>query len=188
MKLNSGKIVLLRTASLLNIFMLLEKRGPYRTATCASVLVFLNQMFMDSKTHRLVKGDLSLVNEETGELNFSVLARLMMGDTKKAEVKHADEVFKLSKKCVETVKLFEGGDGKGGRGGLGGHYVVDEDGEEVATATVYFKQIIREMLGKKWMHYSQKGVKKLDEGRGSLRLDNVVEYGRVTSENKVGCW
>ncbi len=177
MKLNKGTKVVAYLLSLLNVFMLLERSGPYRSGATAGALVMIHQATQLTKAAKLVAVDLSLINEEAGEISFSVAARMMLANTNKADVVQADKVFKMSSKCLETVKMFEGDDEKG----VDSHYKIQADGEEVGVVTHYFRQILREMKANRWKHYSKNCVKKVDEARAKLVLEDVVPFGRVKS-------
>lgn len=140
-----------------------------------------NHAVHQTKASKLINADLSLINEESGELNFSVLSRLMMGDTSKHEITQADKIFKLSKLCLETVEMFEGARDSS----KNGHRKFKPDCDEIQVATQHFLEVVREMQGNVWQHYNKDKTKDRNIARVNMHLTEGAVIGRAPTADAV---
>ena len=92
----------------------------------------------------MMKTNMSLFNEELGELTFSILARSTLGDHTKDNFEKMDKLFKLLR-VYRDVKSDVVADNSSSNT-LNWRHKIKKDGVEVRTTELFFQQIIRQMV------------------------------------------
>ena len=125
----------------------------------------------------VLKDSLGVVNEHAGEVSFSVLARLVIGDTQKHKTKHMSEMYSLVPLFREVTTDFE--EDIMVSKGKNGHKRVFKDGEQVQTHRVFFKVWFKGVLAKHKFMYSNDILKARNVKKGFLSLTKGSEVWRA---------
>ncbi len=92
---------------------------------------------------KMISNNVSFVNEELGEMTFSVLSRCVLGDTLKSQFQHLSKMYTLLP-IYRDIKN-DIADDNGIARTISWRSVVDSEGEEVSAVAFFFKQLIRRM-------------------------------------------
>lgn len=98
--------------------------------------------------------NMSVFNEELGELTFSILARSTLGDHTKDDFDHMDRLFRLLP-VYRDVKSDVVTDNSTSNS-LNWRHKINKDGEEVKTTELFFKSAIRQMVNNTYTSYDGK--------------------------------
>lgn len=97
LKLNDGALATTQLIRLLQLMLILEPKGSinYPCAVAIQVMLLIYQKKRGLPAWDFVKHNLAAFNEETGEMMFSVLSRVVLGDTVKSKFEHMDQMYTL---------------------------------------------------------------------------------------------
>ena len=125
----------------------------------------------------VLKDSLGVVNEHAGEVSFSVLARLVIGDTQKHKATYMSEMYSLVPLFREVTTDFE--EDLMVSQGKNGHKRVFRDGEQVQTHRVFFKVWFKSVMAKHKFMYNDDILKARNVKKGFLRLTKGSEVWRT---------
>ena len=99
----------------------------------------------------ILKQDMSIVNEELGEISFSMLARCVLGDTVRSDFDHMNKMYKmlpvftnLRRDVLEDMKT---------QNSLSGRHQIKIDGPEVTAVAFYFNRMIQQVMDRSFRSY-----------------------------------
>lgn len=124
---------------------------PYPKIMLAFLLVLQYWRETNYCAYEMMKSNMSMFNEELGELTFSILARSVLSDHTKDDFAHMDRLFRLLR-VYRDVKSDVVADNAGSNS-LNWRHKIDKNGEEVRTTELFFKQIIRQMVSGTYKSY-----------------------------------
>jgi hypothetical protein len=137
----------------LHLCMDLKSRGgAYTQSIIMQLLIVLYQKAKNLPQWQMMKDELSVFNEEAGEITFSQLARASVGDTQKRKFDHMDRLYRLLH-IYGDVEQDQLGDIGGTAKASTSRRKIDPDGEEVAAVVAFMKTKIREIRSQKMMEY-----------------------------------
>ena len=102
----------------------------------------------------MMKDDMCIVNEEYGELTYSILSRLVLGDHIKSDFEHMNKMFSMIPMYTGIRDDIFSDFGKAGS--LNWRHVIKPEDECVAHAVVFFKRLIREVVDDTYKSYNGK--------------------------------
>jgi hypothetical protein len=117
---------------------------PYPKVMLSFMLVLQHWRDTNYCGYEMMKTNMSIFNEELGELTFSILARSTLGDHTKDSFEHMDKLFKLLR-VYRDVKSDVVADNSSSNS-LNWRHKIQKDGPEVKTSELFFQQIIRQMV------------------------------------------
>lgn len=126
---------------------------------------------------KVLKDSLGVVNEHAGEVSFSVLARLVIGDTQKHKATYMSEMYGLIPLFREVTTDFE--EDLMVSKGKNGHKRIFRDGEQVQTHRVFFKVWFKSVMAKHKFMYDDDILKASNVRKGFLRLPKGSEVWRT---------
>ncbi len=121
-------------------------------------LHLLQMMWLQSVNHpvwQMLQADPNCINEEKGEICFSVLARGLAGNPCRHSVEKISEMFIMTKEQLEVAADMRldlcGEDDEETRGNRA---TIDAKGPDYAAVTAHFKGVVRNMRARTWTHYT----------------------------------
>ena len=102
--------------------------------------------------YEMMRSNMSMFNEELGELTFSILARSVLADHTRDDFVHMDRLFRLLR-VYRDVKSDVVADNSGASNSLNWRHKIKKDGEEVMATELFFKKIIRQMVSGTYQSY-----------------------------------
>ena len=100
----------------------------------------------------MMDGNMSMFNEEFGEIFFSILSRCVLGDHVKSEFDHMNDIYTLLP-IYRAVKKEIMKDHDNSKHSLNWHHTIPVDSEEVHATVFFFKQLIREVRANTYQSY-----------------------------------
>jgi hypothetical protein len=70
------------------------RSNKYVQSTLFHLMVFAYQKQAGLPHYKMIEESMSVINEESGEISFSVLSRCMLGDTTKKKVEHMSDMYR----------------------------------------------------------------------------------------------
>ncbi len=177
-------------ARVLACLMSFEKRPgtEYQTAITTQLFMFMWMKAVDHPAMRLMNADVNVMNEERGEISFSVLARAINGSSIRRDIKIVSDLYRLSKQQMETAKALRFGtdaDDTIGRSDA----VIGLDGDDIKAATEHFKHVTRAMRARTWRPYDTeaKQWESAVQARGAASpdLSPMTQWRRVPTKNDI---
>jgi hypothetical protein len=105
---------------------------------------------IDHVSIRMMKDDTMIVDEELGELCFSVLGRCVLGDTCKSSFEHVSKMFKLLPIYREVRDEIAG---ETRSSSIAWRHKVTDDCDEVRSASLFFKRLIKQVIDRTYRSY-----------------------------------
>ena len=99
----------------------------------------------------MMKGNMSCVDEELGELSFSVLSRCVLGDNQRSDFEHMKKMYELLPVYMDVKQDIEA-DTKNQQS-IGWRHKVDIDSDEVRSTAFFFKRTIRLISQGRYLSY-----------------------------------
>ena len=132
------------------------RRQPhnYPKMQLTSLLVLQYWEKIDHCTHQMMQEDTGFTNEELGEIGFSILSRVCLGDHTKDNFLHMDQMYKLI--GVYRDLKSEINEDNNVTTSLSWRHKIDINGEEVSNSKLFFQSCIRQIIAGRWMSYSHK--------------------------------
>ena len=109
----------------------------------------------DSCATRMMTDNMGIYNEEFGEITFSMLAKCTIGDTIKDDFDYMNKMYTLLPILRDLKDDIL--DDSNVSDKLSWRHVIDEQGEEVLTCSVFFKRIIRQICSGTFKAYNPSG-------------------------------
>ena len=106
--------------------------------------------------HQMMESNMAIVNEELGEISFSMLSRCVLGDTVKDEFKHMSKMYSLLP-IFRDIKYDVMADTNVSTS-LTWHHEIKPDSDEVKSAVLFFKKIIAQIKRGSYKVYSNDTV------------------------------
>ncbi len=166
-----GTIEEIITASfrLLKVLMLCGGPNGAYEYRVGMTLHLLQMMWLQSVNHpvwKMLQADPNCINEEKGEISFSVLARGLIGNPLRHSIEKVSEMFMMTKeqlKVAADMRVDLVGDDDEGK-----KTTIDTKGSDYAAVAAHFKGVVRGMRARTWTHYTldAKITKFLDAGDG----------------------
>ena len=113
----------------------------YQKSMMMQLLILMYQKKEDLPQWRMLVGSVSVYNEEAGELSFSVLSRVVLGDNLKAKFEHMDKMYKLTRTYAASSDLLREEMQRTKR--KNGYYMLTHKHVEVRTVTTFMLEKIR---------------------------------------------
>ena len=107
LRIDSGLLAMQMLFKLTRLVMCLD--GNYRTyqkGMMMQLLILLYQQKHDLPTWEMFTRSVSVFNEEAGEMSFSVLSRVVLGDNLKMKFDHMDKMYKLTRAYSEASEAL----------------------------------------------------------------------------------
>ena len=107
LRIDSGLLAMQMLYKLTRLVMCLD--GNYRTyqkGMMMQLLILLYQQKHDLPTWKMFTRSVSVFNEEAGEMSFSVLSRVVLGDNLKMKFDHMDKMYKLTRAYSEASEAL----------------------------------------------------------------------------------
>ena len=155
LKLNDGSLGVRHLFFLLKVHLCLDcqsRGGAYTQSIIMQLLIVLYQKKKNLPSWRMLSAELSMFNEEAGEITFSQLARSCVGDTQKRKFAHMNRLYKLLHIYgdVEEDQLHDlGGDTQH----FSSRRKVNPAGEEVQAVSAFIKGKLRELKAQQYLQY-----------------------------------
>jgi hypothetical protein len=105
---------------------------------------------IDHVSIKMMKDNTMIVDEELGELCFSVLGRCVLGDTCKSNFEHISKMFKLLPIYREVRDEIAG---ETRSSSIAWRHKVTDDCDEVKSASLFFKRLIKQVMDKTYKSY-----------------------------------
>jgi hypothetical protein len=100
----------------------------------------------------MMRNNMSLFNEELGELTFSILARSVLADHTRDDFEHMDCLFRLLR-VYRDVKSDVVADNSGASNSLNWRHKIQKSGDEITSTQLFFKKIIKQMVNGTYQSY-----------------------------------
>jgi hypothetical protein len=120
-----------------------RKAHDYPKMQLTNILILEYWRSIDHVAWKIIIRNMSMVNEELGEMTFSVLSRCVLGDTLKSQFEHLSKMYTLLPVYREVKNDIR--DDNGVASTISWRYNVNPDGEEVNAVTFFFNQLIRRL-------------------------------------------
>lgn len=134
--------------------------------------------------NQMLLNQMSLVNEELGEISFSMLGRCVLGDNIKSDINHMNIMYKLLP-VYREVKNDIMAD-RGSSNSLTYHHKIQSDSKEVTATGFFFNQCIQKIMSGHYQSYngSKEALRSSQAASTNMTpqfspivyLDNVIEY------------
>jgi hypothetical protein len=129
------------------------KNTPHHYPTIQlSYLLLLQHWKVNSHcSYEMMKHNMSVYNEELGEIGFSILSSTVLGDHNKDDFDHMNRMYRLipvlrdiKREVMQDHSLPTS---------LSWRHKINIQGDEVTTAGVFFRQVIRRIVGNTFQSY-----------------------------------
>lgn len=141
----------------------LSDKHDYPTALSTNIQLMMWLRRRKHPVYNLIAADIMMLNEELGELSFSVLARGMHGNPIRGDVKLVSKNYVLTRERMSIAKEmgleFASPDLMGKahkKEGKGANVIKQED---IDLAAAHFKGVLREMAGGQWRPVAIDGLR-----------------------------
>ena len=123
-------------------------------------------------TWKMMARDMGVFNEEMGEITFSILSLVVRGDTQKSDFDHMNDMYSLLPlyRDIKEDVLTD----HNVKNSLSWRHKVKPRGEEVATAEVFFRKIIRQIVNNKYRPYDGKVSHSTSAYKANLNLSTKM--------------
>lgn len=101
---------------------------------------------------QMMRHNMSLFNEELGELTFSILARSVLADHTRDDFEHMDRLFRLLR-VYRDVKSDVVADNSGASNSLNWRHKIQKSSDEITSTQLFFKKIIKQMVNGTYQSY-----------------------------------
>jgi hypothetical protein len=144
LKLEDGWLATAKLIKLINMMMMLArgKSSRYVQSMIVQVMIILDQRARKTAAWQMMEKNLSVFNEEAGEISFSILARCVLGDTTKNKVEHLSKIYSLLHAYTESEKEFQAVV-RPARAKKSGRKKLAADSDVVQSSTVFMMQWLR---------------------------------------------
>jgi hypothetical protein len=171
LKLDDGPVMLKHLMTTIKLLILLARGRPntYVRACILQCLILLSQRKRKTVAWRMFMANMSVFNEEAGEMSFSMLGRAMVGDTIVRKFEHLDKLYKLihTYRTVESDLYF---DGRGFEKNCNWRKKIPQDCETITTVVAFFHTMFRQIKQGKFKVYDggEASYKSADHARQNL--------------------
>ena len=101
---------------------------------------------------QMMRNNMSLFNEELGELTFSILARSVLADHTRDDFEHMDRLFRLLR-VYRDVKSDVVADNSGASNSLNWRHKIQKSSDKITSTQIFFKKIIKQMVNGTYQSY-----------------------------------
>ena len=124
----------------------IDHRGnshPYPKMILANLCILAHWKSTDFVGFRMLSSNISLFNEELGEMTFSILARCVLGDTARSQIEHMNDLYKLLPiyRAMKDDILADVASSTS----ISWRHKVDPAGDEVNAVAMFFQQKISQL-------------------------------------------
>jgi hypothetical protein len=156
--MNDGALAVKHLFLLLKLHLCLDLKsrgGAYTQSIIMQLLIVMYQKKKNLPQWQMLHTELSVFNEEAGEITFSQLARASVGDTQKRKFDHMDRLYKLLHIYgeVEQDQLDDVGSNAKP---TSSRSKIDPQGEGVMAVAAYMNSKIRELKTQSFLEYDGK--------------------------------
>ena len=116
---------------------------PYPKMILANLCILAHWKSSDFVGFRMLSSNISLFNEEMGEMTFSILARCVLGDTARTHIDHMNDLYKLLPIYREMKDDILGD--VASSTSISWRHKVDPTGDEVNAVAHFFQQKINQV-------------------------------------------
>ena len=182
LKCDSGKFVLQRLLPLIKLFVMLKRNSSdsYIQSILAQMMVLYHQKKYNMPAFKLFTNNFSLFNEESGEMSFAVLGRMVHGNATKKDIDHMSQAWVRIHDIKEMDDAFQQDNGRQFKAETNYRKVVNPDGEEVNNTVYFFKGKFREMQYNKFTVYPRE--------KGAFASKATADKGKVLFARVIPFW
>jgi hypothetical protein len=138
----------------------------YRRGIIQQLIILLHWIHHNMPMWDMMKHNLSVYNEENGEVSFSILSRCVVGDTKKHEIDHLRAMYRTMNIYMECKQeIADDINSRSIRSTTSSHYNVKEDSDEVNETAAFFRSTIRKIQNKQFKMYNSKCYPSSNDGQ-----------------------
>jgi hypothetical protein len=171
LKLDDGPVMLkhlMRTIKLL-ILLARGRANTYVRACILQCLILLYQRKHNTVAWRMFMANMSVFNEEAGEMSFSMLGRAVLGDTITRKFEHLDKLYKLIH-MYRTVESDLYLDGRGFEKNRNWRKKNPQECETITSVVAFFHSMFRQIKQGKFKVYdgTWPSYKNADHARQNL--------------------
>jgi hypothetical protein len=125
----------------------------------------------------MMDGNMSMFNEEFGEIFFGILSRCVLGDHIKSSFEHMNDIYKLLP-IYRSIRNEIMKDHDNSKHSLNWHHKIPINSEEVTATTFFFKQTIRAIYSRTYKSYAvkSKGYKWPAALKGRCKYNVPIVY------------
>jgi hypothetical protein len=181
LKLNDGNLGCRALLKMLHILIALKAKyeHDYNTSIIMQLLIVLYQKKQQTVSWQMLKDNLSVFNEEVGEMAFSVLARCVLGDGLKNKFEHLNDMYTLLHTYRElSDDIADDMDKTGPRASW--RKRIDPEGEEATATLAWLKMCLRRIRHNKFTVYNGKASSYKDAAAAATR--------QITRPDKPVAW
>lgn len=115
--------------------------------------------------------NMSIFNEELGEITFSMLARVVLGDSARSDFEHMRKIYSLVPLYREVKSSIMGDTGR--EGSINWRHDIKQQDENVLTVGVFFRSLIRGVVAGTYRSYNgtKDCYKSMNKGMENLTTD-----------------
>jgi hypothetical protein len=131
----------------------LTKSHDYPKMMLTEMLMLEYWRTSDHVIWEMMDGNMSMFNEEYGEIFFGILSRCVLGDHIKSSFEHMNEIYTLLP-VYRSIKEEIMKDHDNSKHSLNWHHKIPVDSEEVHASAFFFKQMIRQICANNYDSYA----------------------------------
>lgn len=179
LKLDDGLALFTHSFKLLKL-LYMTKSPQYTRAMCLHMMTLFYYRSKKLPAWKVWVKNVSCYNEECGEVSFAVLARAIVGDTKKHKFEHLDRLYRSTTYQLMSSEEFSSEFSNVSQKVF--RYKVDESGYMADWVVEFFKEAIRLMAENKYASPDHKTMdgKKADEQDLDIRFPVVYWSSDMT--------
>lgn len=119
----------------------------------------------------MMRDNMSIFNEELGEITFSMLARVVLGDSARSDFEHMRKMYSMVPLYREVKSSIMGDTGR--EDSINWRHDIKEQDENVLTVGMFFRQLIRGVVANTYRSYNgtKDCYKSLEKGLANLTTD-----------------
>ena len=130
----------------------------YPRVQLAQMLFLEYWRLKNNVAYQMMDGDIGSLNEEFGEILFSILGRAAAGDPTRSDFQHMDDLYRLLP-IYRAVKTEIVDEKRGSQHSLNWHHNIPVDSPEVAATAFFFHRVIRNIANNSYKSYAVTGSK-----------------------------
>ena len=155
LRIDSGLLAMRMLFKLTRLVMCLERTyRTYQKAMLMQLLILMYQQKEDLPSWQMFEQSVSVFNEEAGEMSFSVLSRVVLGDNLKMKFEHMNKMYKLTRSYSAASETLREEQGRKKRKN-GYHLLTDKD-REVFTVGIFMMEAIQSIRFNVFQQYPGK--------------------------------
>ena len=142
-------------------------------------VILVNLLILDywrTQNHvvwKMMKSNLGILNEESGEQTFSLLGRSVLGDTILSQFDHMNKVYSL----LPITRSIKGEimEDQHSSTSISWRHTIHLDSDEVRATSIFFKTTIKEILANRFQSYDGSNDSYTSRISAARKLTNVYK-------------